>query len=88
MHMQFALGGRLDTGYALVYAGLCFGASVLGYLLMARLITRSGHPSFLVFVLGIMLALGGVAVVSLGVLRVVSDVREHGQLPGFDNICP
>ena len=86
--MQFALAGRLDGGYALVYAGVCFSSSVLGYLLMARLITRSGHPSFLVFVLATMLTAGGLAVVSLGVLRVVTHIREDGRLPGFDHICP
>ena len=60
---------------------------MLGYLLMARLITATGHPSFLVFLLGIMLSLGGVAVVALGLLRVVAHIREDGRLPGFDSIC-
>ena len=70
-----------------MYFVLCFLTSCLGYVVMARLITATGHASFLVLVLGSLLSAGGLAVVGLGIDQVARHVRQSGGLPGFQSIC-
>lgn len=85
--VQFSLAKHLDVETALVYSTLCFLTSVVGYVIMSRIIAATGHASFLVLLLGFLLAAGGLAVVGLGVSQVVRHYRQSGGLPGFESIC-
>ena len=76
--VQYALLGRLNPHYAMVFASASVVASAVGVLAVSGAVRRSGRPSLVVFALVGVVAAGCVLVAAFGMSRAVGDVRRHG----------
>lgn len=82
----FASGGAIDPEYGGFLFALAFVGSLIGVLVIKRIVTRSGRTSILVLLLAIILGLAAFIIVLYGSLRMSGN---EGQTPGwgFRSFC-
>ncbi|GIL90547.1 hypothetical protein Vretimale_17505 [Volvox reticuliferus] len=79
---QFALMGRLNTAYAVVFGAASAAASVVGSQLLSRAVKRSGRPSVVVLALAAVLASGAACVAASGLRTALGEDDDGGGKPG------
>ncbi|KAM0827808.1 hypothetical protein ACQ4PT_067954 [Festuca glaucescens] len=84
--VQFVLLGMKGIGEAVVYAGICFVASLTGVILIARAVKKSGRVSMIVFLVTAIMALSTVIVTCFGALDVWTQYIG-GAYMGFKLPC-
>ncbi len=83
--LQFALLGRLNAHYSLVFGAASAAASLAGVHLVSGLVRRSGRPSVVVLALAGVMAAGCATVAVFGVAAAMEDVRAGRT--GFSGVC-
>ncbi|KDP20819.1 hypothetical protein JCGZ_21290 [Jatropha curcas] len=83
---QYLLSGMEHTDTALIFAVICFVASLLGLLVVQRTIQEYGRASIIVFSVGIVMALSTVLITSFGAMDVLRDYTS-GRHMGFKFPC-
>lgn len=83
---QFALPGRLNPGYAGLFAATSIAGSLLGILLVARFVRRTGRTSIIVLILGAVIALGGLVAGVFGAIDAADRFRS-GTGTSFTDLC-
>uniref|UniRef100_A0A0E0JPN4 Sulfite exporter TauE/SafE family protein n=1 Tax=Oryza punctata TaxID=4537 RepID=A0A0E0JPN4_ORYPU len=84
--VQFILLGMQGIGEASVYAGICFVASVVGAVVIERVIRKSGRVSLIVFLVTGIMAVSTVIVTFFGALDVWAQYTR-GAYMGFKLPC-
>ncbi|XP_018465567.2 sulfite exporter TauE/SafE family protein 2 [Raphanus sativus] len=84
--IQYLLLGMEHTGTACLFAILCFVASLVGLMVVQKVITQFGRASIIVFSVGIVMALSIVLMTSYGALDVWNDFVS-GRYMGFKLPC-
>ncbi|CAH8331898.1 unnamed protein product [Eruca vesicaria subsp. sativa] len=84
--IQYLLLGMEDTGTASLFAIVCFVASLVGLMVVQKVITQYGRASIIVFSVGIVMALSIVLMTSYGALDVWNDFVS-GRYMGFKLPC-
>ncbi|GMI77547.1 hypothetical protein like AT1G61740 [Hibiscus trionum] len=83
---QYLLLGMEQTGTALVFSVICFIASLLGLLVVQKVVKEFGRASIIVFSVGIVMAVSTVLMTSFGVLDIWEDYIS-GSYMGFKLPC-
>lgn len=83
---QYLLSGMEHTDTALIFAAICFVASLLGLLVVQRTIQEYGRASIIVFSVGTVMALSTILITSFGAIDVLRDY-ESGNNMGFKSPC-
>ena len=83
---SFAVSGRLNHQYALVYGGVCAVASIIGVAVISTSVRRSGKGSRIVFTLALIIATGAVMQALFGGAAAVRDIRT-GRHVSFSSLC-
>ncbi|CAH2047928.1 unnamed protein product [Thlaspi arvense] len=84
--IQYLLLGMEHTGTASLFAVVCFVASLVGLMVVQKVITQYGRASIIVFSVGIVMALSIVLMTSYGALDVWNDFVS-GSYMGFKLPC-
>ncbi|KFK40662.1 hypothetical protein AALP_AA2G025500 [Arabis alpina] len=84
--IQYLLLGMEHTGTASVFAVVCFVASLVGLMVVQKVINQYGRASIIVFSVGIVMALSIVLMTSYGALDVWNDFVA-GSYMGFKLPC-
>ncbi|CAF1723329.1 sulfite exporter TauE/SafE family protein 2-like [Brassica napus] len=84
--IQYLLLGMEHTGTASLFAIVCFVASLVGLMLVQKVINQYGRASIIVFSVGIVMALSIVLMTSYGALDVWNDFIS-GSYMGFKLPC-
>ncbi|XAR65583.1 hypothetical protein NMG60_11009747 [Bertholletia excelsa] len=84
--IQFLLLGMEHVLGALIFAFICFVASILGLVVVQRSIERHGRASLIVFSVGIVMGLSTVLMTSFGAFDVWRDYSS-GKYMGFKLPC-
>ena len=82
----FAVSGRLNYQYALVYGGICAVASIFGVAVISRSVRRSGKGSRIVFILAFIISVGALMQAVFGGSAAVHDIRT-GRHVSFSSLC-
>ncbi|EEF43954.1 sulfite exporter TauE/SafE family protein 5 isoform X2 [Ricinus communis] len=83
---QYLLSGMEHTDTALMFASICFVASLVGLLVVQRIIQDYGRASIIVFSVSIVMALSTVLITSFGTIDVWRNY-ESGTNMGFKLPC-
>lgn len=84
--LEFLLDGRVEPILASLMV-VTFVGSAIGMTLVTWLVRRLGRQSFIVFLLGILVVIGGIMLVYLGIVDVIEKL-DAGQNPfEFGQIC-
>ena len=83
---QYVSLGMERTDIALIFAIICFVASLLGLVVVQRAINKYGRASLIVFSVSIVMALSTVLMTSFGALDVWRDYVS-GKYMGFKLPC-
>lgn len=83
---QYLLLGMEHTSIALNFAVICFVASLLGVVVIQRVIQKYGRASLIVFSVSIVMALSTVLITSFGAMGVWRDYTT-GKYMGFKRPC-
>ncbi|GMN19708.1 hypothetical protein TIFTF001_042718 [Ficus carica] len=83
---QYLLLGMEHTDVALIFAAICFVASLLGLVVVQKAIQEYGRASLIVFSVGIVMALSTVLMTSFGAIDVWRDYIS-GEYMGFKRPC-
>jgi uncharacterized membrane protein len=83
---QYVSLGMEHTDIALIFAIICFVASLLGLVVVQRAINKYGRASLIVFSVSIVMALSTVLMTSFGALDVWRDYVS-GKYMGFKLPC-
>lgn len=83
---QYLLLGMEHVDTALVFATICFIASLLGLVVVHRAIQQYGRASLIVFSVSIVMALSAVSMTSYGALDVWRSYIS-GKYMGFKRLC-
>ena len=83
---SFAISGRLNFQYAIVYGGICAVASIFGVAVISTSVRRSGKGSRIVFTLAFIIAVGALMQAVFGGLAAVHDIRTGRHL-SFSSLC-
>lgn len=84
--LQYLLLGMEHVETALILAIMCFVASLLGLLVVQKVIRKYGRPSIIVFSVSIVMSLSIVLMTSFGTLKVWEDYKS-GKYMGFKLPC-
>lgn len=84
--IQYLLLGMEHTNTALVFAIICFVASLLGLFVVQKLVKEFGRASLIVFSVGTVMALSTILMTSFGALDVWEDYKM-GKYMGFKRPC-
>ncbi|KAJ4813139.1 Sulfite exporter TauE/SafE family protein [Rhynchospora pubera] len=84
--VQYILLGMTRINEAVMYAILCFVASIIGLVTMQRLVARSGRVSLVVFLVSGLMVLSTVVITLFGVLDVWEQIT-NGDYMGFKQLC-
>lgn len=82
----FAMDGRLNVQFALVYGVLCAFASLTGVTVVGMIVRRSGRTSLVVLILAVIIGLGGLLTALFGGIDAVQNVIAGEDL-GFNRFC-
>ncbi|XP_024018935.1 sulfite exporter TauE/SafE family protein 2 isoform X2 [Morus notabilis] len=83
---QYLFLGMEHTDVALIFAAVCFVASLLGLVVVQKAIQEYGRASLIVFSVGIVMALSTVLMTTFGALDVWRDYIS-GEYMGFKRPC-
>lgn len=84
--IQYLLLGMDHVYAAIIYAIICFVASVIGLLIVQRAIAKQGRASLIVFSVGIVMAVSTILITSFGAVDVWRDYT-NGEYMGFKKPC-
>nr|GMD08978.1 sulfite exporter TauE/SafE family protein 2-like [Ipomoea batatas] len=84
--VQYLLLGMEHTESAMIFAGICLAASLLGLVVVQRAIEKHGRASLIVFSVGTVMALSTVLITSFGAVDAWKDY-ESGRYMGFKPPC-
>ena len=83
---DFLTGGHLPYEYA-AYSSFTFIGSLLGMTVVAAIIEKSGRQSFLLFILGTLVALGCALTSTLGVYHLINDLNRRVDPFSMQPVC-
>ena len=83
---QYLLLGMEHTDVALLFAAVCFFASLLGLVVVQKAVQQYGRASLIVFSVGLVMALSTVLMTSYGALD-VWRAYISGEYMGFKLPC-
>lgn len=83
---QYLLLGMNHVYAAVIFAIVCFIASLIGLVIVQKAIEKRGRASLIVFSVGIVMALSTVLITSFGALDVWRDFST-GKYMGFKKPC-
>ncbi|CAH2038248.1 unnamed protein product, partial [Thlaspi arvense] len=84
--IQYLLLGMEHAGTAAIFALVCFVASLVGLMVVKKVIAKYGRASIIVFAVGIVMALSTVLMTTHGALKVWDDFVS-GRYMGFKLPC-
>ncbi|KAL1202327.1 Sulfite exporter TauE/SafE family protein 1 [Cardamine amara subsp. amara] len=84
--IQYLLLGMEHAGTAAIFALICFVASLVGLMVVKKVIAKYGRASIIVFAVGIVMALSTVLMTAHGALNVWNDFVS-GRYMGFKLPC-
>ncbi|XP_010458554.1 PREDICTED: uncharacterized protein LOC104739794 [Camelina sativa] len=84
--IQYLLLGMEHAGTAAIFALVCFVASLVGLMVVKKVIAKYGRASIIVFAVGIVMALSTVLMTTHGALNVWNDFVS-GRYMGFKLPC-
>ncbi|KAL8507518.1 hypothetical protein ACS0TY_018167 [Phlomoides rotata] len=84
--VQYLFLGMENMNGAVIYAAVCFTASLVGLTLVQRAIIKHGRASLIVFSVGTVMALSTVLITSFGAVNVWKDYNS-GESMGFKTPC-
>ncbi|KAL6753606.1 hypothetical protein V8C86DRAFT_2724361 [Haematococcus lacustris] len=84
--LSFAVVGRLNVPYALVFGAASMASSVLGVLVVGSLVRRSGRPSLVVFSLALVMLTGLACITAFGI-GTLRAAFTTGEGLGFNDLC-
>lgn len=84
--VQYLMLGMEHTYSALIYAIICFVASLIGLMVVQKIIRKHGRASLIVFSVGIVMILSTVLMTSFGAINVWKDYKS-GRYMGFKPPC-
>ncbi|CAK8530409.1 unnamed protein product [Lathyrus sativus] len=84
--LQYLLLGMEHVETALILAVMCFVASLIGLLVVQKVIGKYGRPSIIVFSVSIVMSLSVVLMTSFGAIKVWEDYKS-GKYMGFKLPC-
>lgn len=84
--LSYLFNGMLNTHYAVVFAPICFVASLVGVTVVGRLVKRTGRSSILIIILTFLIAVGTVLSAFFGGSKAIDDIRHHRNI-GFRPFC-
>ena len=83
---SFAVSGKLNYQYALIYGSLCAIASIFGVAVISTSVRRSGRGSRIVFTLALIIATGALMQAIFGGSAALHDIRT-GRHISFQPLC-
>lgn len=84
--VQFAIFGVIPWDYGLAFCFVGFFGSLLGQFVISYVVKRWGRPSWIVFLLVIIIILSSLSLIGLGVYNLVMDIMQGAYL-GFSLPC-
>lgn len=84
--LSLAFNHLLNVHYALVFGPIAFGSSLLGVIVLGRLIRATGRPSITIWILTALILAGTLLTAGLGSTRAWEDI-EHGGRAAFKPFC-
>lgn len=84
--VQYLMLGMEHIYSALIYAIICFVASLIGLMVVQKIIRKHGRASLIVFSVGIVMILSTVLMTSFGAINVWKDYKS-GRYMGFKPPC-
>ncbi|CAL5221862.1 g4123 [Coccomyxa viridis] len=84
--LSFYFQGLLNVSYAQVIAPLCFAASLIGVLVVGRIIRKTGRASIIVLILSALITIGTVLTAVFGGIRAANNIKNGGSA-GFKPFC-
>ncbi|KAL1834293.1 hypothetical protein ACET3Z_003944 [Daucus carota] len=84
--VQYLMLGMEHAYSALIYAIICFVASLVGLMVVQKVIRKHGRASLIVFSVGIVMILSTVLMTSFGAINVWKDYKS-GRYMGFKPPC-
>ncbi|KAJ3680042.1 hypothetical protein LUZ60_016320 [Juncus effusus] len=84
--VQYTLLGVSAINEALIYATICFVASIVGLALLQRAVRQSGRASLVVFMVCVVMALSLVVIALFGAIDVWKQIKS-GEYMGFKLPC-
>lgn len=84
--LSFYFQGLLNVSYAQVFDVAGFAASLVGVIVVGRIVRASGRPSIIIYILASMIALSATCTVLIGGYRAVS-AWQAGEGSGFRPFC-
>ncbi|CAK0779361.1 hypothetical protein CVIRNUC_004754 [Coccomyxa viridis] len=84
--LSFGFGHQLNLHFALIFGLCCMGASLVGVLLVQRIVNHSGKASIIVFLLALVIATGVCLTAAFGGRYAIQDLVRHSNL-AFSSLC-
>ncbi|KAM7255109.1 hypothetical protein ACFE04_020350 [Oxalis oulophora] len=84
--LQYLLAGIQNVETALIFSVLCFVASLVGLMVIQKMVRKSGRASLIVFLISIVMALSTVLMTSFGAVDILRDYVS-GNYMGFKRPC-
>jgi hypothetical protein len=84
--LDFLFGGVVPFGYVFA-SGITFAGSITGMIGIAAVIKKTGRPSLLIFVLGVMAGLGGLTVLMSGISGAFASIKNGDNPLAFEITC-
>ena len=84
--LSYLFNGMLNTHYAVVFAPICFVASLVGVTIIGRLVKRTGRSSILIMILTALIAAGTILSAVFGGSQAYNDIKHHHNI-GFQPFC-
>jgi uncharacterized membrane protein YfcA len=84
--LSLSFQGLLNHSYALVFAPVCFIASIVGVTVIGRIVRQSGRASIIVIILTIVITAGTITTGVFGGIRSYEQIVEGGDI-GFHPVC-
>lgn len=84
--VHFGTQGGLNLQYGFINGAVSAVSSYVGAAVINRHIQRTGRPSIVIFMLSIIVAMGGILTAVFGIKQAISDF-ETGSNVGFTNVC-
>lgn len=84
--VQYLMLGMEHTYSAVIYSIICFVASLIGLMVVQKVIRKHGRASLIVFSVGIVMILSTVLMTSFGAINVWKDYKS-GRYMGFKPPC-
>ena len=84
--LSYFFNGTLNTHYALVFAPICFVASLVGVTVVGRIVKKTGRSSILIFILTFLIAVGTLLSAVFGGRKAYDDIKHHRNI-GFQPFC-